>query len=135
MRLLPKSKSAKERIVVVARSTSARHLFQFFSIAAPNHDLVRFKGGDQPLDHIANMMTPTLLAQSLEPGATEVILVSGNTGQGSAAVHLPETNAEGRGNTALESTIGSAGEVVGSLGDKVAGEGAAPSMSQELRTQ
>jgi hypothetical protein len=32
---------------------------------------------DQPLDHVFNVMTPALLAQSLEPDATEAVLVGG----------------------------------------------------------
>jgi nucleoside-diphosphate-sugar epimerase len=57
-RLLPKPKSAEERIVVVARSTSERQLLQFFDIAAADHDIVGFKHRDQPLDHVFNVMTP-----------------------------------------------------------------------------
>src|SRR6185369_5745075 len=75
--LFPKPKSAEKRVVVIAQSTAVRQLLQFLGIAAPDHDLVRFKRGDQPLDHIFNMLTPALLAQSLEPGATEVVLVGG----------------------------------------------------------
>ena len=76
-RLPPKSKSAEERVVVVARSTSERQLLQFFGIAATDHDVVGFKYRDQPLDHVFNVMTPALLAQSLEPDTTEVVLVGG----------------------------------------------------------
>src|SRR5271169_6626373 len=76
-RLLPKPKSAEERVVVVARSTSERQLLQFFDIAAADHDIVGFKHRDQLLDHVFNVMTPALLAQSLEPDATEVVLVGG----------------------------------------------------------
>ena len=71
--LFPQPKSAKKRIVVVARSTSVRQLLQFLGVAAPDHDLLRFKRSDQPLDHIFDMVTPALLTQSLEPGATEVV--------------------------------------------------------------
>jgi hypothetical protein len=70
-RLFPKSKSAEKSVVVVARSACVRQLLQFLGIAAPDHDLVGFKRGDQPLDHIVNMVTPALLAQSLEAGATK----------------------------------------------------------------
>jgi len=49
-RLLPKPKSADERVVVVARSTSERQLLQFFDIAAADYDIVGFKHRDQPLD-------------------------------------------------------------------------------------
>ena len=76
-RLLPKPKSAEERVVVVARSTSERQLLQFFDIAAADYDIVGFKHRDQPLDHVFNVMTPALLAQSLEPDTTEVVLVGG----------------------------------------------------------
>jgi hypothetical protein len=54
-----------------------------------------------------------------------------NTGQGTVAVALPEMNTEGVGNTPLEPTIGSAGEVVRPLVDKMADEGAASSMGQD----
>ena len=76
-RLLPKPKSADERVVVVARSTSERQLLQFFDIAAADYDIVGFKHRDQPLDPVFNVMTPALLAQSLEPDTTEVVLVGG----------------------------------------------------------
>src|SRR5262245_41824743 len=72
---LPQPKSAAEGIFVVAGAGMGRQRIQQLDVAAADHGVVGLKRGDEMPDDIENVMAPFLLAVTLEPMATHIVLI------------------------------------------------------------
>src|SRR5262249_38572895 len=72
--LLPKPKASQKRIGVIAGSAAGRQVAQLLDVAATEHHVVGFEGGDQLCDHVRHVVSPFLFASAVEATLTDVVL-------------------------------------------------------------
>src|ERR1700741_4194256 len=75
LRALPEPKSAAESVIVIAGAGMGRQRIQHFDVAAPDHGVVGLQRSDEMRDDIEYVTAPFLLAVTLEPVPTHIVLI------------------------------------------------------------
>src|SRR4029453_10637823 len=73
-RALPEAEAADERVVVAAEADIRGGLVELLRVAPAEHDVIRLDRGAEPFNGLHHGLTPFLLAESLEPTLSNIVL-------------------------------------------------------------